>query len=79
MFGKLFSKSQTHKFNYKEPDIGSKKKSEYGGELVVACVTGMSGIGQVEKLDDTENLSLPTDLNPSLSLVPIISLYINEM
>ena len=52
MFGKLFDKSQTHKFNYKEPDIGSKIISEYGGELMIACVTGMSGIGQVEKLNE---------------------------
>jgi Leucine-rich repeat (LRR) protein len=49
MFGKLFSKSKTHKFNYKEPDVGIKIASEYGGDLVVACVTGRSGIGQEEE------------------------------
>ncbi|MBT7408530.1 MAG: hypothetical protein HN826_02395, partial [Methylococcales bacterium] len=52
MFGKLFGKSQTPNFNYKEPDIGSKIVSEYGSELTVACVTGVSGLGQVEKLNE---------------------------
>lgn len=52
MFGKLFGKSQTNKFNYKEPDIGSKIISEYGGGMMASCVTGMSGVGQVEKLNE---------------------------
>jgi hypothetical protein len=52
MFGKLFGKSQKHKFDYNEPDVGSKIISEYGGELMVSCVIGMSGIGQVDKLNE---------------------------
>lgn len=52
MFWKLFGKSKKNRYNYKEPEIGSKIIEEYGSDIMVACVTGMSGFRQIEKLNE---------------------------
>ena len=53
MFGKLFGgKSNSHEFDYGEPEIGHKILSVFGGNNMVACVTGMQGLGQAKELNE---------------------------
>jgi len=52
MFGILENTKESLKFDYSEPDIGTKIVAGYGSELMLACITGMSGIGQVKKLNE---------------------------
>jgi len=48
----MFGKSKKLKFDYNEPNIGSKIISEYGSDFIASCVTGMSGILQTKRINE---------------------------
>ncbi len=52
MFGKLVGESETQKFDYSEPGVGGKIISEYGVDIMSACISGLVGGGQIQKLNE---------------------------